>query len=206
MGSLILSDVVSSLYVGCKTERVSGLEQGELFPDVEGLVLSWSFQLRDFSCCTSPLDLTQGRIKRGGASLWAANSVFYDRPGRFPGRRTTVPSETQFTACRSEPVLWLLPHRARLLQMIFFFSVRIPSSLLPWEFLRAPKWAECSVSEQRRRRDGREGCWGRGAGGGGMRSGLWEGSLGQKQTKQPIAAAFLPYPWGYCLPLCPHSL
>lgn len=40
MGSLILSDVVSSLYVGCKTQRVSGLEQGELFPDVEGLVLS----------------------------------------------------------------------------------------------------------------------------------------------------------------------
>lgn len=205
MGSLILSDVVSSLYVGCKTQRVSGLEQGELFPDVEGLVLSWSFQLRDFSCCTSPLDLTQGRIKRGGASLWAANSVFYDRPGRFPGRRATVPSETQFTACRSEPVLWLLPHRARLLQMIFFSLSEFHHRCCLGNFYVLPS----EPNAQCLNKDG-EGTAGKGAGvgvrGGGMRSGLWEGSLGQKQTKQPIAAAFLPYPWGYCLPLCPHSL
>lgn len=94
MGSLILSDVVSVLYVGSRTQKVSGPEQGERLKSVFRPDLS--SQLKDFSCCTSHLDLTQAHIERGGAPLRAAHSVFlktnYDRPGRFPERRASVPS------------------------------------------------------------------------------------------------------------------
>lgn len=127
MGSLILSDVVSVLYVGSKTQKVSGPERGKRLRSVFRPDLS--SQLTDSSCCTSHLDLTQAHIERGGAPLRAAHSVFfkminYDRPGRFPERRASVPSEPQFKACKSEPVSRLRPHRARLLQMnIVFFSL-----------------------------------------------------------------------------------